>query len=162
MPHLITFFRHATAQDRALGIEDEKRTLVKKGRKQATRVASFCQRMKLMPRRLLCSPVLRARETAAVFSDNLSGCPAVQIVEWLRMETAPAEACAWIRKEAMEENCDTWLVGHEPDFSLIIGELLGLKVPPITIKKASITRLEVGDSPSTTRILWSIPCQLLR
>lgn len=162
MPRLITFFRHATAQDRAEGIEDEKRTLIKKGRKQAARVASFCERNKLVPTRLLCSPVLRARETATVFSAHLSGCPDIEVVDWLRMESSPAEACACIRGETMPEDCDTWLVGHEPDFSLIIAGLLGLEVPPIKIRKASITRLEVGDSPSTTRILWSIPCQLLR
>jgi phosphohistidine phosphatase len=162
MSRLITFFRHATAQDRALEIEDEKRTLVKKGRKQAQRVATFCQRMKLRPRRLLCSPVVRARETADIFSENLTGCPAPEVADWLRYESAPAEACQRIRQEAQQEDCDTWLVGHEPDFSLIIGELLGTAVPPIVIKKASITRLEVGDTPATTRILWSIPCQLLR
>lgn len=162
MPGLITFFRHATAQDCAPEIEDEKRTLIKKGRKQAMRVASFCERNKLIPLRLLCSPVLRARETATVFSAHLPGCPDVEIAEWLRMETVPAEACAAIREEAMRENCDTWLVGHEPAFSLIIAGLLGLELPPIRIKKASITQLEIGDSPSTTRILWSIPCQLLR
>jgi len=162
MPGLITFFRHATAQARAEGIEDETRTLIKKGRKQAERVASFCERNKLIPMRLLCSPVLRARETATVFSANLSGCPEIEVAEWLRMETAPSEICERIRKEAAEENCDIWLVGHEPDFSLTIARLLGLEVPPIKIRKASITRLEVGDSPSTTCIQWSIPCQLLR
>ncbi len=162
MSGLITLFRHATAQDRALEIEDAKRTLVKKGRKQARKVASFCQRMKLIPRRLLCSPLVRARETAAEFAENLPDCPAVEIADWLGMESPPAEACKWIRQEALREDCDTWLVGHEPDFSLVIAELLGIAVPPIVIKKASITRLEIGDSPATTRILWSIPCQLLR
>ncbi|WP_407058181.1 SixA phosphatase family protein [Thiothrix unzii] len=43
---------------------DEARPLTPKGHKQVQRVARFCQRHALLPSHLLCSPLVRALETA--------------------------------------------------------------------------------------------------
>ena len=47
------------------------------------RVARFCQRHALLPSHLLCSPLVRALETAQGLRENLANCPKAVIVPWL-------------------------------------------------------------------------------
>ena len=57
---------------------------------------------------------------------------------------------------------DVWLVGHEPDFSSVIAQLLQTGCEHIVIKKASLTLLDADFSGKpTAKLLWSIPCSLM-
>lgn len=160
---LVTFLRHATAADRSLGVPDAERALIEKGEKQVKRLAAFCQANQLMPAALYCSPLLRARQTAKILQEQLPDCPPPETVDWLGIDTSSQAIIAELGKLAEEGINDVWLVGHEPDFSETIGQLINASGGSIAIKKASLTRLDAdfSDEPAAT-LLWSIPCGLMR
>ncbi len=159
---LVTFLRHATAEDRSLSIPDSERALTEKGEKQVKRLAAFCQANQLIPGKIFCSPLVRARQTAKILQEHLSACPDVQTVDWLGIDTSPHAIIAELGKLADQGLDDAWLVGHEPDFSETIVQLLHSAGDSIVIKKASLTRLDAdfSDPPSAT-LQWSVPCSLM-
>ena len=158
---LITFLRHATAEDRSLGIPDAERALTEKGEKQTKRLAAFCQSNSLMPGALYTSPLTRAHQTAQILQERLPGCPMIQTVDWLG-DTSPQAIIAELSKLADLGVDNVWLVGHEPDFSSVIGLLLHTDSDNIIIKKASLTQLEADFTPPpTAKLLWSTPCSLM-
>lgn len=155
----ITFLRHATAQDRELPINDFDRTLIDKGILQSEKVVSFCSKNKLTPDILLTSPYPRALQTANYLFQNLVNCPKPIISEWLKLESDPLTSIKYIHTYIGKTN-ELWLVGHEPDFSLIIEKLMQMKNSSIKIKKASLTRVELQESGHAS-IIFSIPCSYM-
>jgi len=158
---LLTFFRHATAEQHGLSKPDADRALVEKGEKQVLRVAQFCSLHQLLPQRLLTSPLLRAQQTAQLLRGELSGCPAPEVVDWLRLGTPVQTAGRRIESLCREAN-DVWLVGHEPDISALVAELLGIGQFCLQVKKASLTRLQFDNGTGRWLLLWSLPCALMR
>lgn len=157
----LTFLRHATAQDRLLPIPDADRALVDKGNKQMERVTSFCRQHKLIPAYLLCSPLVRAQQTAKALQNGLPGCPPPGIVPWLA-DTEPDTMLEALGKLASSGQNEIWLVGHEPDFSSLISLLLGRKASIVKVKKASLIRLEMDFHSGSGELLWSIPNALMK
>ena len=162
---LITCLRHATAEPHSLQMADAERALVKKGRDQVARVGEFCRKNSLLPGRLYCSPLLRTKQTAQLLADELADCPSPQEVDWLVSGAEPEEIAAELAILQAAGIEDVWLVGHEPDISMLVTHLLGAEEDCIQIKKASLTRLELNsalsESPSA-QLLWSIPCAMMR
>jgi phosphohistidine phosphatase SixA len=160
---LITFLRHATAEDGGLSIPDADRALIDKGEKQVKRVAAFCLANGLIPGSIYCSPLLRAQQTARIFNQRLPGSPAPQTVDWLGIDNSAPTIIAELSKLADLGLDDVWLVGHEPDFSVTVSRLLGTAPENIVIKKASLTRLDADLSDqASAKLLWSIPFSLMR
>ena len=170
----LCFLRHATAQDRALGLPDAERALIDKGKRQMRTVARFCEKQGLLPRHLLCSPLVRAVETATLLHRHLPGCPAPQVVDWLAPGTPVEHALDELHllvEHAPDPDPDAdaeslWMVGHEPDLSGLISRLLGSEEPVLRLRKASLTRLAItrdlmpaGAPPA--QLLWSLPCALM-
>lgn len=162
VPTSLYFLRHATAQDRQLPIPDAERALTDKGMRQTRAVARFCQRQGLLPQRLLSSPLVRAIETATLFSHHLPDCPRPQIVDWLRLDTPTEQALDHLRESLDKTSESLWLVGHEPDLSDLISHLLGSAHPIVRVKKASLTCITVEPhSTQPGQLLWSVPCGLM-
>lgn len=168
----LLLLRHATAEDPALVSHDAVRALTGKGRRQVQTVAQFCQRHALQPRQLLSSPLVRAVETATLLSQHLPDCPLPQVVDWLALGTPTGIALAALQEQVATAGATDntagplCLVGHEPDLSALISRLLGADTPIVHIRKASLTALELSPSGGTgttpARLLWSIPCGLMR
>ncbi|WP_445371540.1 SixA phosphatase family protein [Methylomonas sp. HW2-6] len=160
---LITFLRHATAEDSALSKADSDRALTEKGAKQVKRLAIFCERNRLLPSKLYCSPVLRAQQTATLLHAHLPNCPAALSADWLNIGTEPQPLLAQLKQLADLGEDDVWLVGHEPGLSEAIAALLNMSATALCIKKASLTRLNADFSnPQSITLLWSLPCGLMR
>lgn len=64
----LILWRHADAED---GVPDEARRLSAKGRKQAQKMAAWLAARLPADRRVLVSPALRTRETAAAFTEQV-------------------------------------------------------------------------------------------
>ncbi len=159
---LITFLRHATAEEHTLAKADADRALTDKGAKQVKRLADFCARNQLLPTKLFCSPVLRAQQTANLLHDHLADCPAAHSADWLSIGAAPDQIKDQLKLLANQGADDVWLVGHEPDFSQCIAELLNTPANVLCIKKASLTRLELDfAAPHSATLLWSLTCALM-
>lgn len=63
----LILWRHADAED---GVPDEARRLTAKGRKQAQKMAAWLATRLPADCRVLVSPAVRARETAAAYTEN--------------------------------------------------------------------------------------------
>jgi len=154
---LASFLRHAEAEDRAKS--DFDRRLTSKGFEQSVRVGKFLARSRLIPDLILTSPVVRARQTAEIVGSSLG----VEIIEapWMACGMEPEDCIRGIETHSGKEH--VLLVGHEPDFSQVIGHFLGLTDPSVLkIRKASLTAIELADFHSACGLLhFSIPVRLM-
>lgn len=154
---VLQFLRHADAEPFA--DSDFLRKLTPKGNEQAAKVGKFLKSRELVPDLILTSPLVRARQTADIVGKATGVKPAV--LECL--------ACGMDLDSLFEElrphaDRDTILVvGHEPDFSHAISELLGMTDPLlVNVRKASLTALEIISwSNPAGRLQYSIPARLL-
>lgn len=135
----LLFLRHAEAESFAAG--DFQRILTPKGREQATRVGKFLSRTALLPEIILTSPVIRAQQTADLVASKLD-CPSPVLSPWLACVMSPATCLDELTPYSALERI--LLVGHEPDFSTVISELVGCPRPGgIRVRKASLTAIGV-------------------
>lgn len=150
------FLRHAQAEPREHGQDHPDRRLTPFGIRQATRMGAHARRQGLAFDAILASPLRRARETAELFAGELPQAPAVEQVAWLAIDTPTPVARARIA-ERIGPGGHLLLVGHEPDFSALIGALLGLDPEGIRIRKASLTCLACTDAArGRFQLQWSV------
>jgi phosphohistidine phosphatase len=154
------FLRHADAEPSAAG-GDSKRALTMKGIAQAKRVAEFCSRSGIAPAAILHSPFRRTTETAEIVGKHLGIrlTPAKFLASGMRPEAAFDELNARRKSDGA-----LLLVGHEPDFSELIGELIGVGGCPahIVVKKASLILVEAGElRPGGGNLVFSLPVKLM-
>jgi phosphohistidine phosphatase len=150
--------RHAHAGDpeRWSG-DDDVRPLSDKGRRQSERVARLLVAADEAPDLLVTSPRVRAAETAQIVGAALG----VPVVEDRRL-VGPlyAEEVQDILAAAgpAERPC---LVGHDPDFSSLLGELLG--VAAIPMRKGALARIDFEGQVRTGRgvLRYLVPPELL-
>lgn len=155
---LLYLVRHATAQDRSLGIADPMRHLVDKGIKQTQRLAEFCKKQQLKPELLLTSPLVRAEQTAALLHLQ-AGWPEPQQRAWLIIDTLPEVQLKALTELMLQGVSSVCCVGHEPDISALLAVLLNTEAGHFLIKKASVTALELTQQGAV--LLWSLPVALL-
>jgi phosphohistidine phosphatase len=135
------FLRHADAELHASS--DHERKLTPKGLEQAEKAAKFLVRCGLLPEIILTSPVVRAHQTARIVADRLGDTELCE-AGWLACGMA-AETCL-VELKARREKASVLLVGHEPDFSETIAEMLGVSdSTAIKVRKASLTGIELPE-----------------
>ena len=153
----IYFLRHAEAED--LAESDFDRKLTPKGLQQAAKVGKFCASHGLEPAVILSSPVTRARQTAEIVSKELGLEPSIE--GWLACGMETSTLLARLAPHSASDS--VMIVGHEPDFSTTIGELLGTPEPAaVLVKKASLTAIDAPWlEPGAGQLQFSIPCRLM-
>jgi phosphohistidine phosphatase len=133
--------RHAHAGDPARWSgDDDVRPLSERGRRQSERVGRMLAGTDEAPDLLVTSPLVRAAETAEIVGAAL-GVPVV--VDRRLAGPLFAEDLGDILASAgaPERPC---LVGHDPDLSSLLGELIGLAVVPM--RKGTLARVDF-DGP---------------
>jgi phosphohistidine phosphatase len=150
--------RHAHAGDpeRWTG-DDAVRPLSEKGRRQAERVGRLLAGADEAPDLLVTSPKVRAEETA----DIVAGALGVGVVVDRRLgESLYADDLEDILLAAgpAQRPC---IVGHDPDFSSLLGELLGLAAVPM--RKGALARVDFEGAPRSGRgiLRFLVPPELL-
>jgi phosphohistidine phosphatase SixA len=153
--------RHAHAGDpeRWTG-SDAARPLSEKGRRQAERLGRLLEGYDEAPDVFITSPKVRAVQTAEIVADALG----VEVVVDDRLGGALdlplVSAIVAAHASGRERPC---IVGHDPDFSELLGELLG--VPPIPMRKGAIARVDASgpDLVAGRGVLrYLVPPELLR
>jgi phosphohistidine phosphatase len=152
--------RHGKAEDRsALNPDDFSRALVEKGHQQARNAARILLSAALLPDIVLCSPLVRARETAESFT-KAANMPGPIIQSWLACGMNPETALSELRGFSDFKN--VMIVGHEPDFSEFAQYLLGSSSDSIEIRKGSIACLEVFPPSRKATLRFLIPFKLAK
>ncbi|MBM3459969.1 MAG: hypothetical protein FJX77_15720 [Armatimonadetes bacterium] len=139
------FLRHGDAEDPGPGQSDAERRLTPAGHAEMREVAVGIRSLNLGLTAILTSPRVRARETADWVARGL------QAEGLLREEPRLGGGCRIGSLQSLLEpygNADRiLLVGHEPDFSLLVGDLIGgglVRVPKASLIRVDLHRVEPG------------------
>ncbi|HBE16282.1 MAG TPA: phosphohistidine phosphatase SixA [Cyanobacteria bacterium UBA11149] len=140
--------RHGIATEPQTDTNDTERTLTEKGRQKTRQVAKQLREKEVHFDLILTSPLIRARETAAILKDL----GLTSHVEEFTSLSPNGDIHTWInwleewRKSTTIKGCLA-LVGHQPDLSnwaetLIWGEAKG----KLVLKKAGIIGLSLPEN----------------
>jgi phosphohistidine phosphatase len=152
------FLRHADAGDpEAWHSDDAARPLSEKGELQAERLGSFLAEVGFQPDAIISSPKVRARRTAEVVGAAIG--IGVRLDDRLGGGFDPAAVDA-ILADAGDPRRPV-LVGHDPDFSQILGWLAN--ADGLTMKKGAFARVDVKGAVADGRgsLRWLVSPDLL-
>ncbi len=155
----LSLLRHAHAGDSELWDgPDELRPLTEKGRRQAARLGHLLAAAGFSPDALLASPLTRARETAEIVGDLLGVRTHLEPRLGEPLDLAMLDR---ILEDAASPRRPV-LVGHDPDFSELLTELVG--GGPIVMRKGALARVDVERplAAATGELRWLLPPDLLR
>jgi phosphohistidine phosphatase len=154
----LCFLRHANAGDpMTWDRPDEERPITEKGRRQAERVGRLLAAAGYAPDVILSSPLARARQTAEIVSEILG--------TRMRIDDRLGEALDLATIERILADAGDprrpVLVGHDPDFSELVSELVGA---PIPMRKGALARVDLERplEPGTGELRWLLPPDILR
>ena len=151
--------RHAHAGDpESWDRPDELRPLTEKGRQQAERLGRLLAAAGFVPDVVLTSPRVRARETAELVAGRLG--VDVRIDPRLADHLDLATVDSILDVAGMPDR--PILVGHDPDFSDLLGSLTGS--PGLRMRKGAFALLDVERplTPGSAELRWLVPPDLLR
>lgn len=148
------FLRHGRAVSRAAWRGDDGlRPLTPEGEAALAREAATIAAMDLGLAAVVASPLERARRTGEIVAAALDG---VELVEDERL--APGFGLEALRAVVAENGTPKalMLVGHEPDFSLVVGALIG--GGRVVCKKGGLARVDVADGGlDGGELVWLLP-----
>jgi phosphohistidine phosphatase len=151
----VYFLRHGQAAARGDWPGDDRdRPLTEPGVELMRREAEAIKRLDLALDLIITSPWLRAAQTAEIVADHLD-----MRSRLLRDERlAPGFDTRRLEKVLRENEmaAAVMLVGHEPDFSDTVGELVG--GGRIVVKKGALLRVDLPEhSVRRGQLVWLIP-----
>jgi phosphohistidine phosphatase len=156
---IIYFLRHGLAEDRAGWLADDtQRPLTKEGNEKLAQSAELLTRLSLGLDLIVTSPLVRAFQTAQIVAQRLD------IVDKLIQDERLAPGFDLPRLSEVltaHPGVETlMLVGHEPDFSETISDLIG--GGRVVCKKGGLARVDVASqSPLSGELIWLMPPKLL-
>lgn len=149
------FLRHGEAVD-PVRYSDDERPLSENGRNQAAAVGQFFLQRELPLDLILCSPLVRARQTAEAVQRALPWIP-LEANGNLLSSCDPLTILLDLRTSKSE---NLLLVGHEPHLSKTISLLLGVQDRSrVEMKPCSLARVSTASTPDPGRgvLLWLLP-----
>ena len=143
----LVIVRHGIAVDKEKpGYVDRLRPLTKKGRGQFSEVLAGFSRLDVAkPGLILASPFVRAWQTAEMLGEAI-GSP-VRFCEALQPGTPLRLAMAEIRNVAKEGKL-IFVVGHNPDLSVLASRSIGARSGAISLKKGGMALVEFEARPA--------------
>jgi phosphohistidine phosphatase len=156
--------RHAIAFDRDARRwpDDDERPLSARGMARARKAALGLKGIAGRPARVLTSPLLRARQTAAILT-QVAGWPRAVPCHQLMPGVAPAELLALIGRSRDERLA---VVGHEPGLGHLLSTCLpgGARTAAFALRKMGVALLEFKGAPRAARgeLVWFLPPRVLR
>ncbi|MFD2255336.1 SixA phosphatase family protein [Luteolibacter algae] len=156
----LLLLRHGKAEERRpAGGTDFSRALVEKGHQQAREAARVLSAAEMLPDLVLCSPLVRTRQTADAFT-MAARLPGAISQSWLSAGMNPVRA---VTELAGFRDFETvMLVGHEPDFSQFIEYALGAAGDCIEVRKGSVTCLEINPPFRQAVLRFLLPFKLAK
>ena len=144
------FLRHGEAAP------DGERPLTSEGAREVARVARWLRKHDVKPEIIFSSPLARALQTAQLVADTLE--VPMQVEDRLACGARLEQVAELLRP--LGRRARVMLVGHEPDFSDMVGELIGGAA--VELKKAGLARVEcevVGPGGGVLR--WLLAPRLM-
>lgn len=148
----LLLWRHAEAVE---GSPDHARELTERGIKQARRMAEWLHAHRPKKLRVIASPTVRTRQTAAAFTDDFTIVPAIG------PDASVADligAAGW-----PDAGAAVLIVGHQPSLGRLASLLLSGVEADWTIKKGALWWFtnRVRDDETQTVLRTVLPAELL-
>ncbi|MBA2719914.1 MAG: histidine phosphatase family protein [Chloroflexi bacterium] len=150
--------RHADAGDpEKWAGDDAARPLSDKGERQSERLGAFLAEVGFRPDAIISSPKVRAKRTAEIVAEAIG--LGVRIDERLGGACDPETMDAILADAGSPRR--PVLVGHDPDFSELLGYLAGTDA--LSMKKGAFARLDVRGAVAggSGTLRWLVPPDLL-
>ncbi|HEV2285359.1 MAG TPA: histidine phosphatase family protein [Steroidobacteraceae bacterium] len=156
--------RHAMAFERNARRwpDDGARPLSPRGVARARKAAAGLKQLVRVPGRVLTSPLVRARQTAAILSE-VAGWPQARECPELAPGVAPEALLAALRRLPGSRMA---LIGHEPALSRLLAAALpgAVRGEVFRLRKmgAALISFAGAARPGGARLEWLVPAKLLR
>ncbi len=154
------FLRHGLAGSRSRWAgPDSERPLTDEGTALMEREAATLEALRLSLDAIVTSPLVRAHQTAEIVARKVGLLHRLITDERL----APGFGVHELRGilDDYQDAVAVMLVGHEPDFSLTVGDLIGGGT--VVFKKGGLGRVHVGDaSLGDAELVWLLPPSVLK
>lgn len=153
------FLRHGIAADpEEWSGDDAQRPLTAQGRKCMEHEAKALAKLGMEPDRIVTSPLKRAKETAKIVAERLGLEDKLVEDERLGGDFDVQRLGALLGDHPDAQSL--MLVGHEPDFSHTIGQLIG--GARIDLKKGGLARVDLADATAREgELVWLLPPKVL-
>lgn len=153
------FLRHGQAGSRTKWQGDDAvRPLTPEGKRRMKREAATIRRLDLALDLILTSPLARAHKTAEIVAGALGLGGRLAIDPRLAPGFGPKHLKSLLA--AHRDATTLMLVGHEPDFSRTISDLIG--GGRLDVKKGALALVELEDRTSLAgRLVWLVPPKVL-
>jgi len=156
---VLSFLRHADAGDPyAWKGEDAARPLSGKGRRQAERLGAHLARIGFEVDGILTSPKLRALETATIVGEAIGAKPEADD----RLGQALSIGVLNDLLGGRGAGRSAMLVGHDPDFSEQLAELIGIDELPLRKGALALLDAPLPLAPGSAILRWLVPPDLLK
>jgi phosphohistidine phosphatase len=155
----LILLRHGQAESPLSTTSDFNRALVEKGLEQARNAARVLQAAGCLPQLVLCSPLVRAQQTADAFT-LAAGMPGPVTQSWLGCGMSPETALGELA--AFPDFQRVMIVGHEPDFSQLVEHLLGASDGSVEVRKGSLVYMEVSLRTGHATLRFLVPFKLAK
>jgi len=158
----IYFLRHANAGEPKLSrAKDEQRPLDDLGIEQCHAVGRALSALDLELDVLISSPLLRARQTAAIVAEELGHKDEIVLDEALRPEAGYEKF-----EELLARHKDSdaiMVVGHNPSQTEFLNQLVsGSATEAIELKKCAVARVDKKESSQPATLKWLMPPKVVR
>jgi len=158
----IYLIRHAIAEERGeKWPDDTKRPLSADGIARMRKAAKGLVRLGVRFDVVLTSPLVRTRQTADVFAEELETHPPVVTSDALAPAGTPPSVIQEITKHVRKARVA--LVGHEPNLGELAAQLIGAR-NPLEFKKGGICRIDFDMLPPKGggMLRWFLSPKMLR
>ncbi len=159
----IYFLRHGKAAELGdPGVTDDfSRSLTAKGIEEMEAQAAVMERLGIGPDAILTSPLTRAKQTAEVVANRLGRKKSLDVCDELAPGCDLERLGRLVGRHASAKSI--LVVGHEPDLSTMIGELVGRGGARVEMKKGGLARVELRGSvrAGAGTLGWLVPPRVL-
>src|SRR5262245_10760797 len=154
--------RHGVAEERGKDWpDDSKRPLTPEGISRLRKVARGLNAVDITFDQIVTSPLVRTRQTADVFSEELKSKPPIATSDALAPAGTPAAVIQEITKHVRKARVA--LVGHEPNLGELAAQLIGA-AGPIGCRKGAGCRIDFDVLPpkGTGALRWLLTPKVMR
>jgi phosphohistidine phosphatase len=154
--------RHGIAAERGEDWpDDSKRPLTPAGIARLRKAARGLNKIGVSFDQIVTSPLVRTRQTAEVFAEELKAKPPIVTSDALAPAGTPAAVIQEIAKHVRKPRVA--LVGHEPNLGELAAQLIGARTP-LEFKKGGICRIDFDVLPPKGggALRWFLTPKILR
>lgn len=154
---LVLFVRHAIAEERSEHVRDFDRALTATGTRRMKKIAAALVRIFPDPEAIVSSPYVRCAQTALLLRKAYGGTQ-LRTDAALGADAEPTEIAELVRASSERRLI---VVGHEPNLTDAVAELLGMSCRRLTLKKGGCCAIAMREGEEA-RLEWMLPPRLLR